>query len=661
MAERFTGQRCEDCQGGLIYVKEEKYWECPYCGKIYERELRFNKVQIDGLAGINDLARATLSKVANGDMTGAERDLLECEKIDHNSFGTMIANVSVALFKTFTSRDRQNDTMKLNVLLQKMSREFPEVDDPEEILYDFIESDDIYGLLAVVYGSTKQDERLEMIYNLLDCNNVYNTNVLKYLLSTVLKDGKFEDADTLISHYTNENAKYGLLTVLKLYPSNERKAEHVEFLIKKIDEDTDISAPFENYFATTSDNSDTVVNIFVKAVSRGIVFDMKSVVSQVLAHCDSVESSQRIFNALSNVRLKDDAARSILNWCMLSCTNAEISKIGFKALFDGNSVFELEDEDLEALLASEQDEDVKVEKLTCALSTFKFSTKNMDKLIAYHLIEDRSGYSYRRRIADLLLPRVASVQNSVAERYLLGITTDGEHKFEMFNLILEHIGNVTFSSGLLKAYIKSNVDTPKARDAMIAAMLDRGMTLDPDACNTYLINARELRSDLVLDKILQKNYKAMSTTFDTYLSTVNDSKSYNLKIAAIATRTSFRLSARSFAKYLMLAKEPESRKVENARRYLEATDAGDLRNLLFTFGGGAEKINCNMAQYYFLTSTDDPYVIQEVTNMLSKEKIKLDAPVEDASRGKKIKLHKYVEANATSLGINVVTLAKELL
>ena len=247
MAERFTGQRCQDCQGGLIYNKKEKYWECPYCGKVYERELRFDKVQIDGLAGINDLVRSTLSKLISLDFNGADKELLECEKINHASFGTLIASISVSLFKSFYIKDRQQELSKANNLLQKLNRDFAEIDEPEEILYDFIDSSDIYALLYVVYSMTNQTRRKEMVFDLLDCEEVYNVNISRYLLSTLLKEQHVESADVLIDKLQGANCRVGISTILTTYPSNDKKASHIEKMLSKVDTEIDLSKIFDSY------------------------------------------------------------------------------------------------------------------------------------------------------------------------------------------------------------------------------------------------------------------------------------------------------------------------------------------------------------------------------------------------------------------------------
>ncbi len=660
MAERFTGQRCQDCQGGLIYVKAEKYWECPYCGKIYERELRFNKVQIDGLAGINDLVRSTLSKTLALDFEGAARDLTECEKIDHNSVGTSIAKISLSLYKSFFIRDRQQELTKVNSLLPKFNREFPKIDDPEELLYDFIESSDIYALLAVVYNAIGHKERLDYIYELLDCEEVFDPNVGKILIGILLKAGKCAEADILLGKVSAKNCRYAVMTVLNSYPSGMEKVAHVNNLLSKSAEDSDYAKVFDSYFEAPKDGSDVVVEIFLSAVSHNVNFNTSAVIKSVFAHCDTIESAARVFDAISKKRLDEKTANEVLNWCLNTCPDYRICEIGLQALFDSNSIFEMEEQAVFTMLTSEQEEDVKAEKIKQIFTIFKLSNKSVDKITAFHLLENKGSFEYRRNVFNTLASKVVSVQLSVVERYVLSSVIDGEQKGEMLGLVLAKSSNHSLFSGLFASYIKTAVDTAETRDKVIAKFLSFKISLDSAAFSYYLQNSSEFHSESVLKVFDQMGVRALSSTFDGYLTTLTDPKRYSLMIAYLATKYSFYLTPKNMAKYILYVSEPESKKVANTKKYLAACN-GSMRDFEYTATVAGTKLLGNLAQIYFFTSTDDPYVIQEVVGMLEKEKIKLDDHIEDTSVRKKLKLRKFIDINKDKLSQKIITLAQELL
>ncbi len=642
-----------------MYVKKEKYWECPYCGKIYERELRFNKVQIDGLAGINDLVRSTLSKLLSLDFSGADRDLSECEKIDHASVGTMIAKISVSLFKSFYTKDRQNEISKVNALLPKFNRDFPEMDDAEEILYDFIDSSDIYALLLVVYSMTGQSARKEIIYGLLDCDEVFNPNISRHLLNILLKDQKIEDADTILNNIVAANCKYGIMSVLSSYPDTEQKAIHINNMLDKVNAETDLSKLFDDYFESNNDSGAAVVDIFLSAVAHKVNFNTTRVIDAVLQNCTTVEIAEKTFSAMSKSRFDEATATAILRWASLKSPNTDVSKIAFESLFKGNSVFELTDDELIAVMTSEQSEDIKQVKVTQMLETFKVSGKNLDRTLAFHMIENMGSPEYRKQVFDILASRVTSIPLSVIEEYLLKTDYDKEFKADFLSASLDKLRMASIASGVFSQYIKTPVDSPEVREKVMLVFLNHQLNPDSDAAGYYLSNTAERPSDAVLNILDQRSCKVAANTIDRYIANVADSKSFNPKIANLAMKGSFMISPVCFRKYLLTITEPENKKIARISKMLGVC-AGDIRNMELTFRTADTDLVGNIAQAYFFLSRDDIYVVQEVVGLLQREKIKLDAPMEQTGDRKKVKIKKFIEANSSKMSKTVETLAKEL-
>ncbi len=660
MAERFTGQRCQDCQGGLIYNKKEKYWECPYCGKIYERELRFDKVQIDGLAGTNDLVRSTLSKLISLDFNGAEKDLIECEKINHTSIGTLIANISVAIFKSFYIKDRHQELSKANNLLQKLNRDFPDVDEPEEILYDFIDSSDIYALLYVVYSMTNQIRRKEIVFDLLDCEKVYNMNVSKYLLNTLLKEQQIGAADVLVEKFQTKDCRTGILTILKNYPSNPKKAVHIDRMLSKIDPDTDLSKIFDTYFSSSNDEGDVKVEIFLSAISHKVDFNTNIVIQSVLRNCDSVENATRIFNTIGTKRLNENTASAILDWCINKCDDCIIAEIGFKKLYESNSVFEITDQEGIKLLQTEQGEEVKSQKIIQMLNTFKVSSKSMDNLLAFHLVDNFGTYEYRKKLFDYMASKVVSIPLSVIETYALDVSFDGENKHIILEEAFNKSRNISLGTSVASQYLKKSVDSPENREQVIDVFLSLKLVPDPEAVNCYLLNRNELHSNNILDLMIKQNWKAKSNTFDQYIRDLKDYALYNTKIVQVATRFGFVISAQSFVKYLLNIKEHGTQKIDFIKKCYPMCADNVKAMSLKTMINGVE-ISGNVAQIYLLEGKDDLFVMQEIIKFLQKEKIKLGDPIETMSNQKKVKLRKFIDSNTSCLDKKIETLAQQLL
>ena len=657
MAEHFTQQRCQDCQGGLVYNKKEKYWECPYCGKIYERELRFNKVQIDGLAGINDLVRSTLSRVASLDFQGAERDLLECEKINHSFVGTLIASIAVALIKSFFSKDRQQELSKVNLLRQRLAREFEEIENEEHILYDFLDSADLLGILAVVYGSIGAKDRLACIYNILDIEDVYNPNVVKFLLGVVLRDGRVEDADILLGKITTDAVRFGISTVLNSYPDSPKKSEHIDALLSKGNPDTDYSKLFDTYFQGTT-NQACVVDVFLSAVSHKVGFNTAPVISKVCSSCTDVDKARRVFGALASKRLDEATAKVILDWCILECEDPEISEVGFKALFSSNSIFEITCETVLPLLKSSQDDETKLAKCKQMLSNFKISGKNIDRLLAFALLENPGEYEYRRDLLEVLLARVDSVQLAVVERYVLAYTADGEYKDEFVTMLLGKATHVSLYSDLFSKYLVTRIDPAKTRERIITIFLVFKLNPDPKSFSAYLCNFSEIHSKEVLTKFNAVGARALPTTFDQYLSALSDPSKYNTFVAELATKGSFSIGGANLVKYVMRVTEPSSGKAINAPRYLSAC-RDDLKAATFNVNVAGIAVTGTLGHVYLLAGPDDAFVTQEVLKAMKNARMRLDLPIELPAERKKLKIQKLVELYKDKLPAKVSQVAND--
>ena len=660
MAVNFNGQRCLDCQGSLVYNKTEKYWECPYCGKVYERELRFDKVQIDGLAGINDLVRSALSKLIALDFDGAEKELMECERINHTSIGTLIASISVALFKSFFTKDRQQELSRANGLLQKLSRDFPDIDDSEEILYEFIKSADIYALLYIVFSMTDQTERRDMISRLLYFDEIYNPNVVKILLGIVLKEGNAEAADIIVDKMPKAGCRGALATLLTSYPENERKADNVCKLLSRIDTDTDLSKTFDDYFSSTNDSNDVVVDIFVNAVAHGAEFDTTALIGSVLQRCVNAEKANELFDAIGSNRLNGDTATAILVWLVCYCDNYIVSEIGFQRLFRSNSVFEITDKEVMWLFNTDQSEALKCCKLNQLLTTFKISNKSMDKLVAFHLISNPGSYDYRKAIFDTMTESVVSIPLTVVEDYALKTSHDGENKHIFLYEAITKSRNVSLGTGIFSQYMKSTVDSPQTRDAVIYSLLSLKLVPDPEAVSHYLLNPDELHSPEVLDLMINLSCKTSSGTLDRYLYEVAGGTPYDPRIAKIATLFGFTLSVQSFTTYLFDVSEPDSLKIPAVQKYYQACSSG-VKELSLNATVGDTEITGNIAQIYLLKGNDEPFVMQEILKIFTRDKIKLDTHVVIPATRKKIKLRKFIDSNASHLNKKILTLAHELL
>ena len=511
----------------------------------------------------------------------------------------------------------------------------------------------------IVYSATGHRARLEHLLPIIEFGEVYNVNVAKVLIGVLLKDGKIEEADLVLQNFTQENARIGIYSVLNNYPSNANKALHIERLLVKLNGKADMSKTFDQYFESTADENNVVVEIFLSAAKNKVEFDASKVISSVLARCQTVEEAERIFNALSAKRLDTQTAKVILDWCINDCENDKISEFGFKSLFNSNSIFEIEEEDIVGILHSQVESNVKLEKIKQVLSIFKISKKALDGIIETLLLAVEEDREFRKNTLEELLKMVDSVQLGVFERYVKSISLDGENKPEIIRVLMKKSRNVSLFSSTLSEYMKTIVDTKEVRDNVMLVFLNANLAPDANACTHYLLNHNELHSDAILLKLENMNVRPTPTAFDKYLQTLPSPEKYNGRIAKLLTKNAFSLSASSFKKFLLEVTEPESRKVASVTKFLPVC-AKELAEIETTAKIEDITIQGNIAQVYLFSSKDDLYVCQEVIKLLDKYRIRVDDSIENRTDGKRYRFRKFVDEFEDKFSQKIITLLKEI-
>ncbi|MEG2002796.1 MAG: hypothetical protein RR107_06870, partial [Clostridia bacterium] len=236
MPAKFTGQKCDDCQGNLIYDRELKRWECPYCGKIYEKEYQLDKVQIDGLAGIQETVRVALIKLANHEMNEAKKDLLECEKMSASHIGTTLVNLTYQfmLANASNKNDVVNEIMpRIKKIATRFKADFTEIDAEELAFYQFIKNPELYAMLVVVYGFINEKERAEMMFDYFNVGETLNLNINNLLLKYLLKNSEFERIISLSKNNDGIDERFFLKEIMLKTEDFEGKREVLSNLLSK--------------------------------------------------------------------------------------------------------------------------------------------------------------------------------------------------------------------------------------------------------------------------------------------------------------------------------------------------------------------------------------------------------------------------------------------
>ena len=187
MAVSFVARKCTQCASKIKYIKEKKIWQCLYCGAEIEREETY-----DGLFTIKNVVRQSLLDTAYRRLDSAQKNLIECEKIDSRYIGTLIAKIAYEMISVITpGACDPNNTKNIFSQLKKNYEQLREISttvtDEEEALYEFLEESDIFATLLLVYDSLNDVSRRDFVAELIEAEDIYskaaNTNLLTYNFS----------------------------------------------------------------------------------------------------------------------------------------------------------------------------------------------------------------------------------------------------------------------------------------------------------------------------------------------------------------------------------------------------------------------------------------------------------------------------------------------
>lgn len=658
MASTFTAQRCEDCSGSLEFDKVRKIWFCPYCGKEYERDLHVDKVQIDGVAGINDVVRATLSDITKYDFSSAQKNLSECEKVNPNHVGTIISNICFYLFSASvasTKDDMQKYLAKTTYYSKLLNEEYPNADQDEVKIYDYCNNPDIYAILYIAYNSIGNHERETLIYNYVQIDPIVEPRINRSLLTLSIKKNKLDDVDKIVDKISFIDKRFTLNEILKKYPDGKRKKEIITNLFNAnafTDKDEKL---IESYVKTTSDHSDTKFLVFACAANHKIPINITQLLTDSLMQCTNPDEAKEIFNSLSTIRLSRDDVQIVLDYCLSkNCPNDEVAIAGLHYLKESDALYQIDKDDIIPFI---QNKTYPVDELVSIIdvmfSEFKIQTKDRDDITSFVLLQYKDTMDNRKKIIDVILKYVTSITVKTIEDYVLKVKDDGENKPLVIEQIFKTGTNVNYLNSLLSKYLVASVDTEEIKLNIVLLLLKHNLTCQPKDFTSFLLSFKNKIPSKLLEQFKSYNVSPDSNTLIMYFNrgianVDNEFVDYLLRFKMYS-------NARCIENYILYTKDYASRKVSIFTSLIKNCLDNDFKSdLSGSYLGNSLK--GNLAQIYLLCSNDDAgtkkTIITELLNMM-----KLSNPM--MVNGKSIKFKKFITDNKNNISKDIDNLCQE--
>ncbi|MDF2511284.1 MAG: hypothetical protein K0S04_1150 [Herbinix sp.] len=658
MAVNFVARKCT-CGGKLEFDLEKKIWVCMYCGTIVEREATFDRVQVDGIEGINDVVRQTLMDVAYKRVDSAERNYADCERKNHQHIGTLLANLSLLMMKISLTKDQsevRNFLDKIIFLAKRLKEEFPVIAEDEINLYESFgnASSDIYGTLAAAYDTLKDEGRFEYISSKMNVGEIFSVDTNRNLLRIAMKRGSLDVVDQILSNQSNIDKKSALEDILESYPDVTRKREILSKLIDKdiMESDTKI---FEAYFIDSKDRIETKNEVLSKTIDFGLKYNCDLILKGISSIAD-YDNAKVTFDALCRSELSDQETEDILGSVLSAGKRYEIALAFLQANIDNKCYIRLNANIINAFLAASTWEVEESLQIVKRLLQFDIDNRQMDAVINYYLCDNQDHNEKRSRMIPILLPERVPISISTIENYSLKTITDGNDKSKFLKMIFLTGFNKTYVSELLSKYILSSIDSKDVSAAVTDYLISEGFQVDPKILNQYIASTAddaEVKKDKI-KKLIQNGTQPRNDSLDTYLLSLNNVSEYSLELFNLLSEQGCQVSEASLVKYLL--KITDADKVGNLIKLLEYITF-DINNTMSEIAHLGNCIFGNIFQIYVLCS-EDPYDIAHgITEALTIKKVKLSGDIK--VNDKSLKFKKYISENKASVSPLTLRLCEE--
>lgn len=646
MAVNYVARKCTQCAGKLQYIKEKKIWKCLYCGAEIERE-----EQYDGLFTIKNVVRQSLLDTAYRRLDSAEKNLIECEKIDSRYVGTLIAKIAYEMIKVTTpgacdERDIRSVFTQLKKNYDQLRNISTTITDDEEVLYEFLGESDIFATLILVYDSLNDMARRDYVAQLLEAGEVYSKPANTNLLTYALKNSKLELADSVISNTNNIDVKTALGEVLSRYPDGASKAENIAKLFSTGVIKYEDKALIEDYLYETQDSAQTKGKAVISAIVSGIQVRSELVMDRVVRQADS-QTVKDVLNAFCGNKLSDEDVVKILDFAY-DCGDSETALNAMDCLKNSGQYVYVPAKLLVTMLSIKKY--TAKDKVLLIDKTFEFKVENksLETVITNYLCYNSDSADDRKKIINCLFEKTDTFPTSTVESYILNCTADGENKAAIVSAMFDKGLNVSFFNDLLSKYMKNGSDSKEVKAEIIDILSQRGLRIDPDSMIDYICSSSDEAHVKIqfVKKMIVNGSQLRADAANAYLERI-PAHSFSSELFSILCTPSSMFSGTAIANYLLAFKDRETVKAQNVRTLFEHA-SGNALTSSYQINHLGNSISCNILQAYTLITTDCPATALEVADYLvSVHKLKINADMYVSGIGMKLK--KYAATNRENL------------
>ena len=645
MALTNYNKRCTSCGGNRWeYVKDLKMWRCLYCDAQVERQ-----EQYDGLYTIKNVVRQVILDAAYRRMDQADRNLSECQKINARYPGTLIAGICYRMIAAVSGmipagQDPRSMLDQLKRDYRALTEESRDMSDDETALYEFLDSDDAWAVLATIFDTLGDQQRRDYLLTLFDPTQVFSAETNKSLLRFALKNSRLELAEKVLSHPEHVDLSDALKTTLSACPDGSEKARMAASLLQQGAMKAGEESALESYLSS-SDSPATKAAIASAACQAGLTLRLVVLAENILPHA-AFADFQQLLSSLFQRRLYDGEIEQLLNLAA-NLGDAERSLAILEAIVASGQFAAINARQAQEFVFASSIPAPQRVNLLEKLRSFNGSDRIWETVTGAYLCQVADSPEDRTIMLDALCKDLTSIPAKDFEQYVLTSTIDGANKPQRIKQILGLPGmNSGFFRDLAGKYLMNNHDDPQHKGSVLRQLQECGLAVDSAVLIDYVCNAPTTPHEKAacVYQAIQSGTILRADALSLYLE--NCPRDFSSELFGALYMESSTISAKALENYVLYCNDDPSVKVQNANAlaYHTGIGLGSTNCSIYHYGS---RISCSLAQAYILQTTDDLSLATQMVRCMTDNGAKLAAPIQ--VDGLQKKFSKYVQENRSQL------------
>lgn len=645
MATKTTVFKCTQCKGTLKRI-EKNIFQCLYCDSI-----NLIDIEDDRNHSISNVVRQALHEISYRRMNNALENIADCEKIDRNFIGTLVARIAYETINLAVSGCCDKRTYGFNMSqLQKDYRLLKDTDssvgEDEAVLYSLLDEPDIYATLVLVYDSLGDNTRRDHVMSLLNVKEIDSSAANNDLLLFAVRNKKFGIADNILSHSGFYDDDCALDTVLSEYPDGDSKRIIVKNLFSSGTFRKNTSAAVGKYLADAKDSNETKASVASAAIHSGVKLSVGSLIENVLKDAETKEVDS-VASELCCLKPSDDDVLKLLDFG-LSSGSADKALSVLECIKKSGKYLSVPSKYL--LLVLNSDKYNAEEKIRVLEKCFDFTVgiKEFNSAVENYLCRNSSPADERIPVIEFLLSKTDSLPTDTVKNYVLKTAADGEKKPDVVSAIFDMNLNMSFFNNLLSDYIKSNTDSAVVKEHIIRILSDKNLKIGHVSFADYIssssADAAEMKTGI--QSMIRNGAKPEASAANTYIEK-NSPEDFSQELFSVLLVPGSVFTENSIKKYLLEIGDRGNRKYENIRRISEYSSV-DFSSIVCNITHLGRDIECNILQAYVLSSCDYYQTSADIVTFLCRsQRVNINSKI--SVSGKSVRLKKYLKENRSGL------------